>query len=159
MNAVVAPWRRVHVLDLENLLGGWVTPSAAEHLFAEFGHAVRMGTYDQVVIGTAYRHASSWVFEVPWSFRRLVLGQNVLDGADQALIDAVTAMPWGPALGLVLASGDHAFVPLVEQVHAAGGTVELVLGQGQPSRQLLAVADRVTRLGITGLPAASVVAA
>lgn len=156
MSATVAPWRRIHLLDLENLLGGWVTCGESQALFGAYEAAVRVGPHDQVIVGTAHRHAPFWIFQVPWTHQS-VLGADVPDGADAALLDAVTPMRWGSGLGLVLGSGDHAFAPLAEQVRAAGGVVELVVGQGHPARRLVAAASRVTQL-VAGFPPMAVAA-
>ncbi len=59
------PTRRcIHLVDIENLLGGWVTDQRTRHLVARYHSTGLIGSADLVIVAGAHRAAARWAFEL-----------------------------------------------------------------------------------------------
>jgi hypothetical protein len=117
--------RTLHVIDIENLVGGsGAGPTAVGPALSAYRSAVAVGVDDHAVIGSGPTLAIA--AGLAWPGAQLRFGHGV-DGADRALLAAVE-----PAFAadhydrVVVASGDHAFVPLVAALRARGVAVLVV---------------------------------
>jgi hypothetical protein len=133
--------RRIHLVDIENMCRGFVTPTSARAFAEAYDTAGVLGWADHVVVGTSPASVVQ-TYSLPRGWRR-VLGQSGPDGADIALADA---LPDGLLLtsfdGLVIASGDHYFCRVAIAASKAGLHVSLVTTKGtQVSRELSRLAE------------------
>lgn len=130
------PQRALHLLDVENLLGGHVTASRVKVMWELYCATAEVDNADLVVAACSHRFASRVLFALP-SRVRVVIGADVRDGADVALLEAVDAPRQATRFArVVVGSGDHAFVPLAQQFVAAGCPADLVTGIGSTARRL-----------------------
>ncbi|HEY8787583.1 MAG TPA: hypothetical protein VIM10_00400 [Actinopolymorphaceae bacterium] len=117
--------RRIHLVDIENMCRGFVTPTSARAFAEAYATAGVLGWADHVVVGTSPASVVQ-TYSLPRGWRR-VLGAAGPDGADIALADA---LPDGLLLtsfdGLVIASGDHYFCKVAIAASKAGLHVSLV---------------------------------
>ena len=118
--------RTLHVIDIENLVGGsGAGPAAVGPALSAYRStvAVRDGDHAVIAAGPTLAIAAG----LAWPGAQLRFGHGI-DGADHALLDAVE-----PAFAaehydrVVIASGDHAFVPLVAALRSRGAAVVLVV--------------------------------
>lgn len=137
--------RALHLVDLENLIGG---PRRAERWFQPTVRAYEavapVRAWDQVVAAADVTLRRRTIFEIPrW---RYVAGYGP-EGADRALLREAPP-EWVSARfeRLVIGSGDHAFVPLATQVRAAGTEVVVVARPRQLSADLSRAATTVRLL-------------
>jgi hypothetical protein len=143
-----APRRRLHLVDIENEVGGHVTPSSCLEFLAEYTALGVVGDRDHVVVGCSphsLRHL--WVLPAGW---RRVMGPRGPQSADLALIDAEPS----PRLlssysGLVLASADGGFVDLALRARTAGLELTVVTNvHRRPHHLLRAAADRLLAIDV-----------
>lgn len=128
--------RTLHLLDLENIVGGNVSPSLVAEAWEEYARVTGMRAGDQVVVSVARRNAVPAFFALPAGIRRVV-GANGPDGADAALLAEVDVTDVARRFGqVIIASGDHAFAPLARALAAAGVPVIQVIGAGLPAADL-----------------------
>ncbi|ADG76389.1 conserved hypothetical protein [Cellulomonas flavigena DSM 20109] len=139
--------RALHLVDLQNLVGsGSPTLQEAKATWAAYRALVQPG--DLAVVACSHHAAPAVWFAVGTEARLLV--RSGAGGADVALVDdvdlghLVARFTW-----LVVASGDHAFVPLVETVRRAGVRTWQVTGAGRPAHALLRTAQVRSRLRAT----------
>jgi len=123
--ALAPDCRQQHIVDLENLSGGWVTPARTVEIFRRYQELVPIGPLDDVVVGLSPATAPAAAFDVhPRS--RVRVGSPGPDSADDALIAAIdpdfTAAHFPR---VIIASGDHAFAALAASLRARG--VEVVV--------------------------------
>ena len=118
--------RTLHVIDVENLVGGSAAgPAAVGPALAAYRSTAPVGLDDHAVIGAGPTLAVA--AGLAWPGCQLRIGRGI-DGADRALLDAVE-----PAFAashydrVVIGSGDHAFVPLVAALRARGVPVVVVV--------------------------------
>lgn len=140
----VAP-RRLHVLDIENLLGAKVSIARVHVLWDLYRGVVGVGPQDLVVVGCAQHFAPTVLFTLPSSVR-VVVGDDLPDGADRALLDAVDARHQAQRFDeVVIGSGDHAFAPMAAELVAGGCAVTLATAAAWVSPALrLAATTHVT---------------
>ena len=82
------PTRRcIHLVDIENLLGGWVTDQRTRHLVARYHSTGLIGSADLVIVAGAHRAAARWAFAAPQGWRRIITADRP-DAADDALVKA-----------------------------------------------------------------------
>lgn len=138
--------RRLHLLDIENLVGGsHAGEEAVVAAYSSYDGIVGPGPADQLVIACGPTLAPRAWFAAPRR-ARLLLGRG-LDGADRALRAAAPVRFVAEHYsGVVIGSGDGGFAAYARSLRAAGCAVEIVLGRGAPARALLAAADRVSSL-------------
>lgn len=143
-----APRRRLHLVDIENEVGGYVTPTSCLEFLAEYTRLGIVGDLDHVVVGCSpYSLRHTWVLPTGW---RRVLGPQGPQSADLALIDAEPS----PRLlasysGLVLASADGGFVELALRARNAGLELTVVTNvHRKPHHLLRAAADRLLTIDV-----------
>jgi hypothetical protein len=137
-NTATCPTRCVHLIDIENLLGGYLTCQRAEHLISAYCSTGLVGSRDLVVIAGARRGARHWLFAPPSGWRRIITS-DAPEAADLALIDAVSHISFSATTHLAIASGDHRFLPLAARARSGGALVFQLIGEGKPA---LAYASR-----------------
>lgn len=120
------PGRRLHVIDIENLLGGGTMTAARLRAWSDayLGLGVfRCG--DHVTIGVDVTGAAEVKFAL--GSARVVIGRG-RDGADRALLGVLREEvdPVEHYAGLVLASGDGAFAEDVARLRDRGFEVTVV---------------------------------
>lgn len=131
--------RTLHVIDVENLVGGSaVDLDAVAPALAAYRRSVAVAEIDHVVLGTGPRLA--FAAKVAWPGAQLRVGRGV-DGADRALLTALESRFVAARYGrVVVASGDHAFCGLVSSLRALGTAVVVVtrdeLSLSRPLRRL-----------------------
>ena len=133
--------RSIHLIDIENLLGGCAaSPSVIAKVWHQYRRVACVTLHDQVFVGCSHFFARQAIFSID-SLARFYIrsGRN---GAETALIDAIDPL-WAARRfdRIVVASGDRAFLPWVTQVKQAGRSVELVTGAGTACRSLTALCD------------------
>ncbi len=130
--------RALHVVDIENLVGGSGADAIeVDRALAHYEQVVRPGENDLRVVACG----ASLVFPVHdrWAGASIRKARGV-DGADRILLDeASVANVVGRFDRVVVASGDHVFASLVVDLDAAGVEVVVVSRRTAMSR-LLAVA-------------------
>lgn len=143
--------RRLHLLDVENLLSGEVSPTRVR-AFWQMYRDQHVGPQDLVVVACAERVAGDVLFNLPATVR-VVLGEDVPDGADRALIEAVDATHQAARFDeVLLGSGDGVFVPLVTEFITAGCPVELVTPYRDVSAALRLACTSHTAMALHRLP-------
>jgi hypothetical protein len=131
--------RRLHLLDLENLLRD---PDATAQDVIRFweiytGTAIPIGAADQILVATGIHLAKTAWFVLPahriqWRVR------GGVDGADRVLLDACNLPHTADRFDeLVTGTGDHAFTDLAIAARNLGLRTHQVIGRGRPSRTLM----------------------
>jgi hypothetical protein len=117
--------RTLHVLDIENLVGGSaVGPTAVGPALSAYRATAAVRAGDHVIIGSG--PALAVAAGLAWPGARLLLGHGI-DGADRALLDAVDVDFVAAHYDrVVIASGDHCFAQLARSLRAAGLDVTVV---------------------------------
>lgn len=106
------------------------------------------------VVGCSHRNAAAARFAFDRS--RLVIRSGA-DGADLALIEVLETERVERRFGrVVIASGDHSFVPVIKRLREAGVVVEALSIAGQLSRELARSCSSVRYLSIANLEAGNV---
>ena len=123
--------RTLHLLDLENLLGGKVTTERCRRVWREYCTTVGTSSNDQFVLSVAQHNGAIAAFGLPANIQR-VLGDNRPDGADRSLVEAVDVQHAAARFDrVVIGSGDHYFASLAVTLRQAGCEVAQVLGAAQ----------------------------
>ena len=137
----------LHVLDIENLVGGPVpNPEAVKAIHGEYMRLMAPTGPDRSVMGTSHIAAKHIWFSWPdRSTKRLV--RSGADGADLALLGYLSE----PANlrgvhHVVIASGDAIFTPAVRRLRMNGIRVTVVSRPQSLAGSLRAEADEVKRL-------------
>ena len=138
--------RALHLIDLENLCGcATCTSSMTATVHTKYMQNVPTSPYDHYVLATSHHNAlatAAW----PGGYRVVRSGK---DGADIALYEHVMNLdPASRYSEIVLASGDHFFVPAAKAWKEAGLKVTVVAGHGLASRELRMTADRFVPLSL-----------
>lgn len=116
----------LHLLDVENMLGGLVSPERVAELWLAYQAAAPVRCGDHVIAGFGPRTAAAGVFDLPASVRKLV-GADGFDSADRVLIDAVEVRHAVHRYDRVLiGSGDARFAALAWALRSQGLPVLLV---------------------------------
>lgn len=128
--------RRLHLLDVENLVAGRVSNQSVTTMWSQFVAAVDLRWDDLSTVSVSRRHAATTFFALPTDVHR-VIGSDVHDGADVALIESVDVDWASRNFGrVVIGSGDHIFAPLARQLTENGLQVLQVTGIGYCSADL-----------------------
>ena len=128
--------RTLHLLDIENLAGGRVTIERCRRIWDEYVTVVGVRPNDQIVSAVAGRNAAAAAFGLPTRLRR-VIGRDVKDGADRALMEAIDIGHVASRFEhVVIGSGDHFFVPAARQLRLLGCDVSLALGAAKVAAAL-----------------------
>jgi hypothetical protein len=141
--------RTLHVIDIENLVGGsGAGATAVAPVLSAYRSTVAVGGDDHTIIAAGPTLAVA--AGLAWPGAQLRFGHGI-DGADRALLDAVEPVFAASHYDrIVVASGDHAFAPLVAALQARGVTVLVV------TRDLRSLSIDLRRLAMhRTLPAAS----
>jgi len=106
------------------------------------------------VVGCSHRNAAATRFAFDHS--RIVVRSGV-DGADLALIEVLETERIEQRFGrVVIASGDHIFVPVTKQLREAGVDVEALSVEGQLSHELASTCSKVRYLSVSNLEVGNV---
>lgn len=150
--------RTFNLLDLENLVGGRVDAAAVRDVWSEFGEIIDTRHTDLTTVAVSRRHAATAFLALPANLHR-VIGANVPDGADTALINSVDVGWIAANFGqVVIASGDHIFAPLARRLGNNGLHVIQVIGRGACSAALYLACNEQKYLtnsletGVSGCP-------
>ena len=138
----VGAGRFLHLLDVENLVGGATfTKAEAAAVRRAFEGVAPTGGVNQVVLATSHHAAVPAWFAWPASARRLV--RSGADGADLALLQVLARERVEHRYDrVVIGSGDGIFAFPAARLQAAGCEVTVVTRPEALSRQLrLAVRD------------------
>ncbi|OUS97270.1 NYN domain-containing protein [Rhodococcus sp. NCIMB 12038] len=132
----------VHLLDLENLVGGYLTPATIARAWNEYQQTVGISATDRVVVAVACRHRHTISSTLP-SAVEIVLGDNGPDGADRALLAALDIDTVDPeSTRVLIGSCDHIFAPLAAALRLRGVNVAQVIGIGTSSTALYRACPR-----------------
>lgn len=142
------PLRRIHLIDIENLAGGaGVGPDEFRrvwHVYRHHAAGARPG--DHIVVAAsrfAARDAALALVGEPIQWR----WRDGKDGAEIALIEHIDLAHAARRFGtIVVASGDHAFAPLMREARHLGMATQLVVGRGTCSRELWQACSTHTRM-------------
>lgn len=128
--------RTLHVIDLENLVAGQVTEDNVRLAWAEYKRVLDVRWDDHVIVGVAKKNAFVTFHALPGTVQRVV-GENMPNGADDALVEA-TDIRWAVTRfqQVVVASGDERFVGLAKEFGEAGLSLLQVIGGGLTSTEL-----------------------
>lgn len=132
--------RTLHVIDIENLVGGSIAgPTAVGPALSAYRRTMAVGRDDHVVLGSGPTLAVAT--GLAWPGAQLRIGRGV-DGADRALLGVLdpdfVAAHYDR---VVVASGDHAFVGFVSALRARGTAVVVAVAD---ERSLSADLGRLT---------------
>jgi hypothetical protein len=118
--------RTLHLLDLENLMGGALAGSLAlRRASATYRETMSIGPDDHVIV--AVNPALGLEAKLEWPDRQVIM-QGGPDGADMALLSVASDEPWVTARydRLIIASGDGIFAGLASSIRGAGIPVGVV---------------------------------
>lgn len=135
--------RTLHLVDVENLMGGPLSgPLALRAAVTAYNALAPVQPGDHVIVGVNPQLALA-VFDV-WPQARLVV-RGGPDGADNALIAAVSDVAWTASRydRLVVGSGDGIFSVVIAAYRAAGIPVGVVSRPSSLSISTAAVASTV----------------
>jgi hypothetical protein len=144
--------RRLHVIDLENLLGTARSLLQLRQVWATYRLGIGIHPGDTVLVASGPRVARVALFELADENLRYYIRSGI-DGADQALLDhvdprhAASRYRW-----LIIASGDHAFTPLAQAAQALGLPTLQVAGAGRTAKSLALACSLHARLRLPSLP-------
>lgn len=128
--------RTLHLVDLENLLAGWVDERSVAEVWAEYQKVTAMRQGDHVIVSVSQRNAVATFFSLPAAVQRII-GSNAPDGADHALLDTIDIAWTARRFGQVMvATGDGIFTPVTARLHAQGLQMVQVIGGGKPATSL-----------------------
>jgi hypothetical protein len=118
--------RTLHLIDVENLVGGVAAGvEAVGTALDAYRATVAVGPEDHVVLGSGTELA--FASKAAWPGALLRIGEG-MDGADRALLSVLDpAFIASHYHRLVVASGDHAFAPMVAAVRAHRTAVMVVV--------------------------------
>jgi hypothetical protein len=120
------PIRSLHLIDVENLVGGSrVGVDAVAPAFEAYRRTVTVGPEDHVVLGTGTELA--FASKAAWPGALLRIGKGI-DGADRALLSALAPdFIASHYHRLVVGSGDHAFAPMVAELRSRRVAVMVIV--------------------------------
>ena len=120
------PIRTLHLIDVENLVGGVAAGvDSVAPAFEAYRRTIEVGPEDHVVLGTGTELA--FASKAAWPGALLRIGRGI-DGADRALLSALDpGFIVSHYHRLVVASGDHIFAPMVADLRARRMAVVVVV--------------------------------
>lgn len=142
----VAPGRTLHLIDIENLVGGSAASCGeVAAVSADYHRTAPVRSCDHVIVAAGARIAMD--AGLVWRGAQLVVGRGV-DGADRALLAAVADPQWVAARfdQVVLGSGDGIFLPLLTSLRSLGIATGIVAPEHSISWALQRQADFVRPL-------------
>ena len=141
--------RRIHLIDVENLVGSSATSAAAvAEVRRHYATVAPLLPEDQVVLATGpTAAAAAWFGWGP--ARRLV--RAGIDGADRALLEVIGEESLAGRYGrVILASGDGIFAEACAGLQSEGCAVTVVARPGSLSRSLRFAVRDVRYLPLLG---------
>lgn len=138
--------RSIHLLDLENLLAGRVTPAGTRALVEAYRTRVGVPAGDLVHVSVATRVAQSCCFDLPRAWRFAMAG-NQPDSADEFLLSCIQEVDLRTYGGVFIGSGDHRFVEVAWAAKSAAIPAICVTGGGRAARALVGACDSRVALG------------
>lgn len=121
---------KLHLIDMENLVQGYVRSDRCAAVWTEYKSAVGVGDFDQITVAVAWPHAAATFFSMPPAARRIGVPPTP-DAADVALLESVDVGKVARQHGVVvIASGDHVFAPLAHDLRRVGVRVIQVVASG-----------------------------
>jgi len=142
VRVIESPQRVLHLIDVENLLGGpSFTVEDAASVHSAYMATAPIGHENHVIVATSHRAASSTWFAWPQSARRLV--RSGPNGADYALLEVMaTECVHCRFDHVVIGSGDGIFAFRARRLQRDGCRVSVVTVRRSLSRYLrIAVPD------------------
>lgn len=125
MHASHPAGRTLHLIDVENLVGGVAAGvDAVASALDAYRRTVTVGPDDHVVLGSGTELA--FAAKAAWPSALLRIGKG-LDGADRALLSVLDpSFIVSHYHRLIVGSGDHAFAPMVGALRAQKMAVMVV---------------------------------
>jgi hypothetical protein len=148
------PGRSLYVIDIENMVGSCELSSAdAEKIRIRVHLTVAPRDSDHTVIAASHYNAPAAYFG--WAGTAQRLARSGKDGADTALLDAISDAAWVADHydRVVLASGDHAFTYAVAALKAEGVQVIVIRPDTGLSNRMRLVAGPDLMLLQSAMPA------
>ena len=142
----IAPGRTLHLIDIENLVGGSAASCGEVAVVSsDYHRTAPVQPGDHVIVAAGPRIVMD--AGLVWRGARLVVGRGV-DGADRALLAAVEDSQWVAARfdRVVLGSGDGIFVPALASFRSLGIATGIVAPEKSISWALQRQADFVRLL-------------
>lgn len=137
--------RALHLIDLENLVGtATVSESAARIASDLYRQTSQYSPGDLVVVASSHRNGFAARLAFPGSTVRWRSGRN---GADLALLDAVSEFDLDRFDRLVIGSGDGIFADLAHAARSGGIQVVVVSNRSALAGSLRSVAHVVELRG------------
>jgi hypothetical protein len=142
--------RALHVIDLENLAGGWLGGSRAREVWLTYERGIGIQNGDRVIIVVSSMFAAEVRPVIP-SYVRLAFCAPGPDAADRLLQKLAAAEINRTRFAMVvIASGDGSFVCTAELARSRGMNVWLVSGRASVARKLAAICPLRSRLRLPG---------
>jgi hypothetical protein len=152
------PKRRLHLVDIENLIG-CARPTTAEAVACRSAYHDCAGVRPGDLVVVACNHGAAGTVGLSWRGARLLLRSGA-DGADLALLDVITNEAVEERFeAIVVASGDGRFAEAVARLGGRGLDVTVISDRRALSRQLRLAARRVVLFDAMLPPASSVAVA
>lgn len=131
-----AEQRTLHLLDLENLVGGRVNRVTTTQAWRAYEIRVGIDRDDQVVVGAAGGPALDAFLAIPRTVQ-LLAPVPACDAVDQALLAAWPVNEVASRYDrVVIGSGDHIFTSYAAQLRLRGVKVDVATGVGRCSAAL-----------------------
>lgn len=130
--------RGLHLVDIDNVLGGLVTVDRTRALIALHDDPRWSGPRDHLVVAGTARSAERWAFDLPPG-ARIILTDDQSDGPVRVLLEEGSLIErYGR---LAIWSGCGAFTGLARQARGLGVHVSTVVGFGGLHRRLHGACD------------------
>jgi NYN domain len=152
MHRSLNPTRRLHLVDVENLLGR-ARPTAEEARVCRDEYAERVAVQPDDLLVVACNHGAAFAVGLGWSGARLLL-RSGQDGADLALLGVIARESVEDRFAaVVVASGDGRFADAVALLGRRGLDVTVVSKTRGLSRRLELAAKHVVLWDVPPSPA------
>ena len=144
------PARQIHIVDIDNLTAG-PTQDLNTHRILRQWYTVCTDLHDNDLCFVACSHFSGFSVATVWSDAK-VYWRSGENGADYALLDAISETNFEDVNQVWVASGDGIFIPGIEALHAMRTGPEhmdvsvLALNDSMVHDTLALVADRVVTI-------------
>ena len=124
--------RVLHIVDVENFLGGWVTADRVERFWKRYEAVVGIGPADHAFVGCAVATAAAVMFGTG-SRARLIVGGRGKNAADKAVLGLLDGCHLGSRYWKAyVGSGDRSFSAIAGALQRSGCQVVNV-SSGPPS--------------------------
>ena len=151
--------RALHVIDLENLAGGWLGIRCAREVWQTYERGIGIQNGDRAIVVVSSMFAAAVRPVIP-SYVRLEFCPPGPDAADRLLQKlAVAEINRTRFATVIIASGDRSFACTAELARSHGMNVWLVSGRSAVARKLAAICPLRSRLRFRGQQPAAAPAA